>query len=134
MQHMPMMAQIKVKGMTTYNTICKFALDCVLDHAYYCNDQEQYTLEVSDLPDFKRHEFAALLMAYEPDFINEACGADNQHFDTKMVPALLNYLRNSTDKDAQIAFTETWRDCTTSYLANVMQEYIDNALVDYNRG
>ncbi len=130
LQQMPMMALKKVNGMTTVRDINNFAYDCVVGHATY--DDESYTLDVLDLPDFIRHEFAAIIMASDDTYANEACGADNSAWSDKMLPTLIKYLKNSTDKDAEIEFSNVWRESASQYLQGVMQEHIDEALVEYN--
>lgn len=132
LQHKPMMAYKKVNGMTTVNDVHNFAYDCVVGHATYDNLDEFYSLDVTDLPDFVRHEFAAMIMASDDNYANEACGADNALWSDKMMPALVRYLKNSTNKDAEIEFSNTWRESTSKYLEGVMQEFIDEALTEYN--
>lgn len=121
-----------VKGMTTMLDIQGYAHRIVCDHAAYNDDIGQYDLTVSDLPDFIRHEFAAKIMSAESDYANEATGADNIAYEKTMLPALLKFLQNTTDRDLEIEFTNAWRDGITSYVTEKMQELIDDALVDYN--
>jgi len=107
-----------------------FAYSCVVSNATF--DGDQYVLNVNDLDDFVRHEFAAAIMAEDNAYASEACGPDNKLWDSKMLPALFTYLKNSTDRDEEIEFNNTWRDCVTNYCHSKMQELIDNALQEYN--
>lgn len=132
MQQTPSMIGGYVKGMTKVYDLQSFAHKIVCDHACYNDDVEQYDLAVSDLPDFIRHEFAAKIMSFDSDYANEANGADNAAYESTMLPALLKFLKNSTDRDLEIQFTNAWRDGVTSYMADKMQELIDVALVEYN--
>lgn len=92
----------------------------------------QYDLFLKDIPDIERHEFAALIMLEDLSKASEATSADNMHWENKMLPALLNYLKNSTDPDEAIEFRNTWKECVTSYFDDEMQEYINDALHEYN--
>ncbi len=110
----------------------RFARECVNEYARFDSCDRFYTLYVYDLPDFVQHEFAALILASNENYASEATGPDNHRWEGKMRPALTKYLANSTDKDAQIEFTNTWRDCVTAYTLSYMQELIESALHDYN--
>lgn len=78
-----------------------------------------------DLPDFVQHEFAALIMSQDEGYASEANGPDNRHWDTKMLPALLSYLKNSTDRDEAIEFNSIWVDCVTDYVSKKMQDLLE---------
>jgi hypothetical protein len=132
LQHIPMMVSKKVNGMTTVNDVNNFAYDCVVGYATYDDLDEFYSLDVTDLPDFVRHEFAAMIMASDDNYANEACGADNKMWDDKMLPALIKYLKDSTNKDAEIEFSNVWREATSKYLEGHMQGFIEEALTEYN--
>jgi len=114
------------------NQLERFARDCVNNYATFDNCDEFYSLEVTELPDFMQHEFAALIMAHKDYYAAEATGPDNKYWDSKMLPALNKYLSNSTDKDAQIEFNDVWRDCVTDYMTKEMQALIDDAIYDLN--
>lgn len=109
-----------------------FAQECVDMYAKYDKCDDFYSLDVYDLPDFVQHEFAALIMTDNEEYASEATGPDNKHWESKMQPALIRYLQNSTDKDEAIEFNNVWRDCVTDYMKNRMQELLDDALVEYN--
>ncbi len=114
------------------NQLKSFAQDCINHYAHYDSCDEFYSLEVSDLPDFVKHEFAAMIIASNEAYACEATGPDNKHWDKKMLPALTRYLANSTEKDEAIEFNNVWRDCVTDYLTDVMKKLIDAALYDFN--
>lgn len=109
-----------------------FATECVDHYAIYDKCDDFYTLDVSELPDFVQHEFAALIISSDEGYASEASGPDNKHWDSKMLPALTRYLANSTDKDEAIEFNRIWRDCISDYMTGYMQKLIDDALDDYN--
>ena len=113
-------------------TLRDFAKECVDHYATYDKCDDFYTLDVSELPDFVQHEFAALIIGNNEAYASEATGPDNKHWDSKMLPALTRYLKDSTDKDEAIEFNRIWRDCVTDYMSGVMQELIEDALNDYN--
>lgn len=109
-----------------------FASECVDNYATYDKCDDFYSLDVSELPDFVQHEFAALIIASDDAYASEASGPDNKHWDSKMLPALIRHLANSTDKDETIEFNRVWRDCITDYMSGTMQELIEDALDEYN--
>lgn len=114
------------------NQLQNFANDCVNQYAHYDGCDELYSLDVSELPDFVKHEFAALIIGHDEAYGIEATGPDNKHWDNKMLPALTRYLANSTDKDEAIEFNNTWRDCVADYMTSYMQRLIDDALYEFN--
>lgn len=72
----------------------------------------------SDIPDFELHGLSSMLMSLDS---GEALGADNPSFNTKMFPALQNYMRDTTNKDNQIEFIHYWREGIKDYYSNIMQ-------------
>jgi hypothetical protein len=125
---------LHVKGMTNMSLkqLQNFISDCVSNYATYNKLDDFYSLNISNLPDFVQDEFAALIMAENESLASEATGPDNKNWEKKMLPALLRYLKNSTDKDESIEFTNTWRTCVTSYFLDRMQELIDSELGNFN--
>lgn len=113
-------------------TLRSFAIECVNHYATFDKGDDFYSLDISELPDFVQHEFAALIIAQNEAYASEATGPDNKHWDKKMLPALTRYLANSTDQDEAIEFTNTWRDCVADYMIGVMQEQIDDAVDELN--
>lgn len=107
-----------------------FAQECASHYAKYDRMDGFYSLNSYDLPDFVQHEFAAMIMSDDNAWANEATGPNNKHWETKMLPALTRYLRNSTDKDEAIEFHNVWRDCVTDYMNRRMQELIDDSIPD----
>lgn len=112
------------------NQLQEFARDCASHYAKYDRYDECYSLDLNDLPDFVRHEFAAVIMCDDNAWASEATGPDNKHWETKMLPALTRYLKNSTDRDEAIEFNNVWRECVTDYMNNKMQELIDDSITD----
>lgn len=109
-----------------------FAYQCVSHYATYNKLDDFHSLAVSDLPDFIKHEFAAMIMAEDESYASESTGSDNKHWNSKMLPALMRYLKNSTDKDEAIEFNNIWRDCVADYASSYMQELIDQELAEFN--
>src|ERR1700679_2184730 len=93
-----------------------FARECVFHHAKCDKSDEFYSLEANDLPDFVQSEFAAILMSDDNEWAVEATGPDNKHWETKMLPALIKFLKNSTDQDEALEFNNIWRECVTDYM------------------
>lgn len=117
-----------VKGLAAMNyskEVSNFAEHLAFHYAKH--DGDVYTLFVSDIAEFDLHEFAAIIMASDDGYANEATGCDNPWYEKAMLPALLRYLKNSTDKDEQIEFNKAWREGVTKYFETTMQELIDDA-------
>ncbi len=112
------------------NKLQEFARDCVSHYAKFDQFCDGYNLSLTDLPSFVRHEFAAVIMNDDNAWASEATGPDNKHWQTKMLPALTRYLKNSTDKDEAIEFNNIWRECVTDYMNIKMQELIDDSITD----
>lgn len=110
------------------NPILDFAMTCADQYGTYDVYGEFYRLDACDLPDFVRHEFAALIMANDESYAAEATGPDNKNWESKMLPALTRYLKNTTDTDNAIEFNNIWRDSVTDHLTNRMQAVLDNLL------
>lgn len=107
-----------------------FARECASHYAKYNRLDGFYNLDAYDLPDFVQNEFAAIIMSDDNAWAVEATGPDNKHWETKMLPALTRYLKNSTDRDEAIEFNNIWRDCVTDYMKTKMQELIDDSISD----
>jgi hypothetical protein len=107
-----------------------FAKECVSHYAKYNRLDGFYSLNIYDLPDFVQNEFAAIIMCADNAWAVEATGPDNKHWETKMLPALTRYLKNSTDKDEAIEFNNIWRTCVTDYMNKKMQELVDDSITD----
>ena len=112
--------------------LLNFTQECIKNYATYNRFDNYFNLKVSDLPDFVRHEFAAMIMQEDESCAAESTAPDNKHWETKMLPALIRYLKNSTDKDEAIEFNNIWRECVSDYVADTMQECIDEAICDFN--
>ena len=110
------------------NQLRSFTNECVSHYAKFDRLDGVYTLNVDDLPDFVQNEFAAIIMSDNNAYAIEATGPDNRHWETRMLPALTRYLRNSTDKDEQYEFNTIWRDCVTDYVSNKMQALVDDSI------
>ncbi len=110
------------------NQLQSYTRECV-SHYAKCNQIDGfYSLDIKELPCFVRHEFAAIIMSDNNYLACEATGPDNKHWETKMLPALTRYLKNSTDQDEAIEFNNIWRECVTDYMSNRMQTLVDNSI------
>jgi hypothetical protein len=107
------------------NPISSFTKDIVFHYAKYSRTDGCYLLNVSDLPDFEIHKFAALLMADDESYASESTGSDNDQFKKTLLPSLIRYMKDTTDRDEQIEFVQSWRDGVASYFSPKMQELID---------
>jgi len=112
--------------------IIKFTNDLVSQYSKFDISINQYTIDISDIPDFDQQKLSALLMSSDEILSSEATGPDNNDYYRKMLPSLLNFLRNSTDKDKEVEFVKAWRDGVTRYFNSTMQKILDDAVYDRN--
>lgn len=131
-QDMSMIDVQKGKKMDSYRSLYNFAYECVIKYAKYDITDGFYTLTTDNLPDYAKHQFASLIMSYCDDYAAEATGPDNKHWHTKMLPVLTRYLSHSIDRDEEIEFTTTWRECVTDYMTFKMEKLLSGALSEYN--
>lgn len=135
MQYMPTMKGL-VLGSTRMQmdklTIEQHARDLVCDYCEFDNTNNQYDLPLQELPDFILYRFASHILECEPEYAYEAVGPDNPAFLPTMLPKLIRYISNITDKDIEIEFVNAWREGVTSYMHNKMQELLSDALSEYN--
>lgn len=117
-----------VKGLAAMNytkEVLDFAEHLAFHYAKY--DGDTYNLHICSLPDFEVHKFAATIMASDDAYANEATGCDNPWYEKTMLPALLTYLKNSTDRDEKIEFNKAWLEGVSKYFETSMQELINEA-------
>jgi hypothetical protein len=105
--------------------IIRFVEDVISDYAKYDGDSDSYHVDIDDLPDFTRYEFAVKMMSLDDMLASEATGPDNPDYEKKMLPALTRYLMNSTDRDEEIEFCNAWREGVSAYFNNTFQELLD---------
>lgn len=122
---MTLLPQVKRNLTMQENSIASFTKDLVFHYAKYSRLDASYTLSVSDLPDFEIHKFAAMLMADDESYASEATGADNDDYKKNLLPSLIRYMKDTTDRDEEIEFVKVWRDGVANYFSNKMQELID---------
>lgn len=114
-----------VKRNLTMSPLDTYVHDLVWHYSKYNRMDDAYSLFVSDLPDFEVHKFAAMLMADDESYASESTGADNDQYKKTLMPTLINYLKDTTDRDEEIEFIKAWRDGVASYFSNRMQELIN---------
>jgi len=116
----------------TSNKLRHFALQCVSQYATFNKLDGFYTLDTTNIPDIVLNEFCSLILSQDNNLSSEATGFDNPLYESKMVPALIRYLKNSSDRDEEIEFKNTWTNGITSYFDPMMQDLINDALAEYN--
>jgi len=109
-----------------------FAQSLVANHAKYDSLSECYCVSLDDLFDFDLQKLASLVYIDNPDFATESTGPDNNLYDRKMMPALLIYLKNPLDRDADIGFRNAWLEGVTHYARHSMEELIEQELDVFN--
>lgn len=115
-----------------YIKIRRFADQCVTQYSKFDPIDNEYTLNVYDLPDFVQSEFASLLLSTDAEISNESTGPDNPAYEKYMLPSLTKFLNNITDKDSEIDFIDSWKRGLIEYNLDRMQEFIDDSLSELN--
>lgn len=128
---------LTAKGMANMNytkQVNSFADNLVFQYATYNDLSGCYELFIEDIADFDLHEFAEVIMSSDKMLAAEATSPDNISYEKLMLPALLAYLKDTTDRDNEIEFTKVWREGVTSYFSNIMQELINKHCNDRIHG
>lgn len=112
--------------------IRSFVKDIVSSYSKYDDFIQQSTVKISDLPDFILEEFAGMMMRSNPMLCLEATNCDNPDYQENMLPSLLAYLADSTNKDIEIEFNRKWKTGIANYFENDLLEMIDEELISYN--
>jgi len=107
-----------------------FARYLISHYSVFDKYQDSYVLNMHDMPSFELNEFAYHIMNDNSSLAQEATGPDNPAYETKMLPALMRHLKDSTDKDEKIEFVKEWREGVTSYFYKTMQKILDDLCDD----
>ena len=110
--------------------IIRLANEITQHYAKFNVKKYYYEIDINDISDFDLNELASQIMKEDKSLASEANGPDNPAFETRMLPALINFMANSTKKDESIEFINEWRDGVTSYFKNIIEELFDNAIID----
>ena len=111
-----------------------FADHLVCSYAKYDANDQCYTLNIFDLADFDRHELASLMIASDSSLANEATSVDNPAYDRTMLPALIKHMSDTTNADLKNDFVQAWQEGVSYYVADLMQELIDECCADRLHG
>lgn len=107
----------------------KFAQHLVYHYANFDKLSNNFVININDLPDTDLHEMVTLLMLDNKDMATEATGPDNPSYDKTMLPALLDFMRDTSDKDNEIEFTKVWRDGIANYFMTTIVELLDEQCI-----
>lgn len=110
----------------------EFAYSLVSNHAKFDALSDQYVMDIDMVADFDLAKLASYIYIDNPEFATESTGPDNDMYERHMMPALLVYMKHSTDKDARIEFDHAWIKGTTHYAHNVMNDLLEEMLQNYN--
>ena len=91
-----------------------------------------HNLDIHDVPEFDLHEIAAQMMRDDSSLACEATGSDNPAYKTKMLPALINFMSDSSSKDERIEFVHEWRDGVLSYFKDPISELLNDCRYQRN--
>lgn len=102
-----------------------FANDLVFHYAKFDIFSQGYIINLSDIPYFDLHSFSVLLIQDDKSRAAEATGPDNPAYEKIMLPALVGFMKDTTNKDNETEFNKAWSDGITSYFSNSMQEILN---------
>jgi tagatose-1,6-bisphosphate aldolase len=102
-----------------------YAYDLVI---FYHKDK---TININDIPNDDLDKFCSLIINNDLTFGNEILGSDNNSFDSNILPALINYLKNSSDKCNENLFLDNVKSGIRNYLHHNIVILLDNALEDF---
>jgi len=122
--HYVNLAKDGVNNMSYTKQVNSFADNLVFHYAKQ-RSSGFYKLDINEISDFELNDFAHIIMSSDEGLASEATGPDNPAYQKAMLPALITYLKDTTDKDNEILFNKIWREGVTSYFYNIMQELID---------
>ena len=106
------------------NQINTFISSLVDNYSKYSSVDDCYTLNVNDVPDYDLHTITSIFLQ-DKDLASEANGPDNEAYEKSMLPALIRYMSDITDRDEEIEFNRAWREGVTSYFKVMTQELIN---------
>jgi hypothetical protein len=103
----------------------RYAYDLVI--FYQKNNQ----IDINEIPNDDLDKLCSLIINNDMTFGNEILGSDNDSFDSNILPALINYLKNSSDKCNETLFLDNVKSGIRSYLHHNMIILLDHALEDF---
>ncbi len=124
-----------VKGMTNMNyskETIRFVDSLVHSYAKLDSLDKCFSIDIYDIPDFDLHELSALLISQDDSLANESTGADNPFYEKNMLPALIKYMSNTTNKEMESEFNKAWRDGISAYHNLIIVGLLDERLTEYN--
>ncbi len=119
-------------NMTYSNNVLRLVNEIVRHYSRYNPIDDQHIIDIEDVSDFDLNELAAKIMLEDPCLASEANGPDNPAFETKMLPALVSFMSNSTSKDESIEFIKEWKEGVTNYFINSMNELFQDRVAGMN--
>jgi len=108
------------------------AYEIFSNYCRYDEDYQGWWLEIENVPETDLQRLASSIYLENPDYAFEATSVENDSFDNNMVPSLITYLMNSTNKDNEIEFKKEWLSGMTSYAMPIIKKLLNEARDDYN--
>jgi hypothetical protein len=91
-----------------------------------------YELLYDEIDELDLELLTAQLFIEQESIASECTGPDNELYDSKMLPALITLLQNSTDRDSQIEFIKEWKRGAASYAKFKLSQLLEWRLEYYN--
>lgn len=85
-------------------------------------------LDIDDVSDFDLHELVAQMMHEDATIACEATGSDNPAYKTRMLPAMIRFMANSSSKDERIEFVHEWREGLAAYFRESISDLLNDCL------
>ncbi len=110
----------------------KFADKVVNEFAEHEEDIN-YSLDISSLPEQDLHRLAGIIMAKQSEYAYEACGPDNPAFDKYMKSELIKAMKDSESLSTLEDFAVNWVAGTYEYMKEVVEDLLFQRLREYNQ-
>lgn len=114
------------------NQTIRFSDHLVSYYSQYSKLDKQYILPVHEIADFDIDQLCGLIMSDNDELAAEATSVDNANYAHSMLPALKNFLSNTTDREKQINFHIKWKDGIAGYLEPIINELLSDRLSYHN--
>lgn len=129
---LPLAKPVIVDGFTYSAQLARLMDDIIECNVEFSTSTQLYDMKFESLSEFHTEQLSAQFLADEPHFLSEVTTPEYPEFNQKMMPALINMLKDSTNKEKVYEFVTEWRDGVSKRLITYLRELFDSRLADYN--
>jgi hypothetical protein len=107
------------------------AKDIIHNYAEFDDISECYDLRLRDVPEYEIEKLSCLIYLDSPELAAEACGPDNDEFEKSMLPALIRFLDDTSNKDKQEDYLNAWKAGLTAYTKKIALNLLSDELESF---